>query len=152
MKRCPACRCEKEGSGFSRNRTTRDGLSTYCKICDAARSRKWKSKNPEARKKTVSKWRLENREALKRSQRKCRYGVTSEQYDQMLIGQGGVCAICGQPDPRRSLSVDHNHETGEVRGLLCDRCNTGLGKFQDRADLTAKATDYLLGFTKGADV
>lgn len=77
-----------------------------------------------------------------------RYGLTVEQYNQMFAEQGGVCAICGQQEVheyRRRLSVDHNHETGEVRGLLCHACNTGLGKFGESAERLQRAVNYLLG-------
>lgn len=69
-----------------------------------------------------------------------RYGVTLERYDKMLEEQGGVCAICRQPpkrdvspmgDKRAKLVVDHNHETGEVRGLLCFDCNVKLSAIED---------------------
>lgn len=69
-----------------------------------------------------------------------RYGVTLERYDEMLAAQGGVCAICHQPpkrdvspmgDKRAKLVVDHNHETGEVRGLLCFDCNVKLSAIED---------------------
>ena len=65
-----------------------------------------------------------------------KYGITPEQYAQMLLDQGGVCAICGLPETRIlhgqvcQLCVDHDHETGEVRGLLCFMCNTTLGKLE----------------------
>lgn len=74
------------------------------------------------------------------------YGITLEDYDEMLEWQGGGCAICGSPvgdGVGRRLSVDHDHETGEVRGLLCSRCNAGLGMFQDRQDLLLRAVEYL---------
>lgn len=59
------------------------------------------------------------------------YGLTSEQYVQMLDDQKGVCAICANPPPEgKKLHVDHNHTTGEVRRLLCSRCNGALGWFE----------------------
>ncbi len=60
-----------------------------------------------------------------------RYGITVEQYDAMLRQQNGLCAICGRAPKRFRLAVDHDHETGEIRGLLCTRCNLGLGWFRD---------------------
>lgn len=55
-----------------------------------------------------------------------RYGLTTAQYDQMLDRQDGRCAICRRQPRTKRLAVDHDHETGHVRGLLCDRCNRGL--------------------------
>lgn len=79
------------------------------------------------------------------------YGVSRQQYLDMLKAQGGRCAICGRTaddvtsgDPRqKELSVDHCHATGKVRALLCAGCNTGLGKFFDNPDLMEKAARYV---------
>jgi hypothetical protein len=70
---------------------------------------------------------------------KYRYGIT-DGCEQLLAEQGGVCAICGR---EHALVVDHNHTTGKVRGMLCQRCNTGLGYFEDAAMLLRKAADYI---------
>lgn len=70
-----------------------------------------------------------------------KYGITREQYDNLFEQQGGLCAICKQPETVktgagviRRLAVDHDHDTGRVRGLLCYRCNTTLGQFELRAE------------------
>lgn len=75
---------------------------------------------------------------LKRS-----FDLTPEQYQEMSEAQNGVCAICKRPDRKKALAVDHNHETGKVRGLLCNPCNRALGLFQDSADVLTTAADYL---------
>lgn len=75
-----------------------------------------------------------------------RYGITLEEYDRMFALQSGVCAICKQPENdayKRRLSVDHDHETGKVRGLLCHQCNTGIGKFGDDIKRLLSAAKYL---------
>lgn len=71
-----------------------------------------------------------------------RYGLTLEAYAELERAQGGACAICGGKRKRR-LAVDHDHATGRVRGLLCDNCNMGVGKFQDSSELLQKAISYL---------
>lgn len=72
------------------------------------------------------------------------FGMTSAEYDAMSEAQGGTCAICQAPcHTGRRLAVDHDHQTGRVRGLLCGRCNRGLGLFFDRPDLMRRAADYL---------
>lgn len=75
------------------------------------------------------------------------YGITADDYDEMLAGQGGGCAICESPtsgDPRRPrLHVDHCHDTGKVRGLLCSDCNRALGQFKDCPDRLVAAADYI---------
>lgn len=88
----------------------------------------------------------ERRQATRRL---CRYGVTPEQFDQMLADQNGVCAICGEPETRMRLdvllplSVDHDHVTGRVRGLLCHPCNQAIGFFKDDPERLVKAIEYL---------
>ena len=78
-----------------------------------------------------------------------RYGISTLEYIEIFIKQNGVCAICGNPETKTllgiitNLSVDHDHITGDVRGLLCYRCNTGIGKLRDNSDLLRKAADYL---------
>lgn len=73
--------------------------------------------------------------------RRTKYGVTQEQFDIMLEMQKGKCAICPQP----AIAVDHCHVTGRVRGLLCRKCNSGLGFFNDSPDLVEAALRYLRG-------
>jgi hypothetical protein len=78
--------------------------------------------------------------------RKYLYGITSAEFDALLEAQGGGCGICGTtewPGRHNRPHLDHCHETGRTRGVLCNECNTGLGKFRDRADLLAAAIAYL---------
>ena len=76
------------------------------------------------------------------------YGITGEQYQRILNYQGGVCAICGPITGRkgasRRLSVDHNHKTGEVRGLLCMTCNDYIGLIKEDLPTLYRATQYLV--------
>jgi hypothetical protein len=60
-----------------------------------------------------------------------------------MLVQGGVCGICLNPDPKGLLCVDHNHATGKTRGLLCHKCNRGLGCFEDDVNLLLQAVNYL---------
>lgn len=74
------------------------------------------------------------------------YGITIEQYDQMIIDQNGVCKMCKRPGSGRwnnKLVVDHCHVTGKIRGLLCDKCNKGLGQFEDKIEVLEAAVQYL---------
>ena len=77
------------------------------------------------------------------------YGLTVEQYEAMVEAQGGLCAACGQPETHRyrsgevtRLAVDHDHETDAIRGLLCQRCNSALGRFGDSAELIEALAAY----------
>jgi Recombination endonuclease VII len=84
---------------------------------------------------------LDNRDAVIRKQ----YGITLDQYNQMLADQNHKCAICGNEDEveGRKLAIDHCHKTGKVRGLLCGKCNRGLGLFYDNLELLQNAISYL---------
>lgn len=80
-------------------------------------------------------------------QRMRKYGITGQDYHDILEKQGGGCAICGNKDPGdrrlKRFHVDHCHETGKVRGLLCITCNMGIGKFKDNPDYLILAAEYL---------
>lgn len=111
-----------------------------------ARHREWTKKNPRPRRGTPEKDRAY---ALKK-----KYGLSPEDFDQLWESQKGLCVICGcemipftigkRGGESRSAVVDHNHDTGKVRGILCRLCNVGLGSFRDNWDLLVSAASYLL--------
>lgn len=95
-------------------------------------------------------------QAMQRTQRKKRtpkerrdydlavkYGLTPAEYTAMVLQQDGGCAICHRPPGKSGFNVDHDHQTGKVRGLLCAGCNRGIGLLQDNHHLLARAADYL---------
>jgi len=71
------------------------------------------------------------------------FGITLDQYENLAAAQDNRCAICGKPETGKRLSVDHDHQTGRVRGLLCGLCNTAIGKLNDDPALLEKAVTYL---------
>ena len=83
-------------------------------------------------------------EGSRNARLKLKYGMTLAEYDQMAEDQAGVCDICGDPPGAYRLAVDHCHDTGKVRALLCLSCNTALGHLKDDPALFAKAVTYLL--------
>ncbi|EGJ4116078.1 hypothetical protein IHX65_004884 [Salmonella enterica] len=84
-------------------------------------------------------------EQLKNYQLIANFGLTLETYKIMLAAQNDVCAICGETNPDgTALAVDHDHETGEIRQLLCRNCNTGIGLLKDNPELLIKASAYLM--------
>lgn len=91
-------------------------------------------------------WYRANRERLVRlnvaNQRRRKYGLEPEEYDAMVAARVGRCDICGE-QPDGALCVDHDHGTGQVRGLLCQDCNKGLGCFRDNPVFIERANDYL---------
>ena len=73
-----------------------------------------------------------------------KFGINADQYEAIAKEQNYLCAICEKAEPcNRALAVDHCHSTKKVRGLLCDNCNTALGKFKDNVNLLQNAINYL---------
>ena len=129
-------------------RTENKRPKSVCKKCDRKRRTNHKRERPEVN----NKWIEENRGRTQRNNRnselKRSFGITIDDYESMLKDQGGVCRICGLEENStglRNLSVDHDHQSGKIRGLLCHNCNTGLGKFKDSEELLKRAIVYLLG-------
>ena len=90
--------------------------------------------------------RTERREYERNYHLQRRYGISSEQYDEMLKRQDHKCKICGSENPKGNgnrFAVDHCHSSNRVRGLLCQECNQGLGKFNDDISLLSRAITYL---------
>lgn len=126
-----------------------------CGDCATQRTRQWRLDNPGRREKykpahndRYLRWVTNNPDRHKAIQKRSRlwraFGLTMENYFGMLEGQQGVCAICKQPPKEGTfLAVDHNHQTGKIRGLLCWRCNSSMGKFNDDARLIRRAAEYL---------
>jgi hypothetical protein len=89
---------------------------------------------------------------MRAAQMKSAYGILPDEYDALLAGQGGLCAICGADrfDRRRkALGVDHDHLTGAIRGLLCRSCNLALGFLRDDPALARAALAYLIAHGQG---
>jgi hypothetical protein len=122
---------------------------------DIEKSRKyfrdWYHKNKEKNKGYTKKWLSENpgiRTGISlKFNLKRHYGMTVGEFDDMVRGQDNKCAICGNPPSINGrLYVDHNHETNSIRGLLCVKCNSGLGMFNDDIVLIKKSLKYLLKY------
>jgi hypothetical protein len=115
---CPDCQEYLLIESFPRNASAKDGLNSYCKQHHIERG--------------------------KRTYFERRYGIQREQVERMLDEQGGLCLIC-QRDLAGKGHVDHDHETGEVRGILCFPCNGGLGQFREDTAILLRAVQYLDG-------
>ncbi|MEV0199299.1 endonuclease domain-containing protein [Nonomuraea sp. NPDC050691] len=126
-KYCPRCDDIKERAAFGRNRSSKDGLTAYCKPCHTRVMRENKIKNHGSDRNYKLKY---------------RYGITEDDFGRMLAEQGGLCAICRVVP---GTFVDHCHRTGRVRGVLCFNCNNGLGHFDDNTMLLELAAYYLTG-------
>ena len=127
MKTCRVCRQQRPIERFYL--TPSGNPRNVCIPCFAAQSKLWKQTHPEA---------------VLRINRRYRYDLEPEDYNRLLAAQEGVCAICRQPCPTgRPLSVDHDADSLQVRGLLCFNCNTGIGKFYHSPELLKAAVVYL---------
>ena len=128
LKVCRTCKQEKPISKFDKNPTGSHGVRGTCREC-----------------------RCGNRERTRRHNIKAKYGITLNDFMKMYENQDGRCAICNKEievyatrDRMTDIAnIDHCHETGKIRSLLCNHCNTGLGKFMDDPDLLIKAAEYL---------
>ncbi len=134
LKQCSKCRKQKWNSEFSKNKTSSDGLQSWCTYC----VREYQENDPK-RKITIRKDHL-----------KSKFNLTIEGYELILKSQKGICKICKQPETAkdrngdiRRLCVDHNHETDRIRGLLCDKCNVMLGRAEDNPEILKQAIKYL---------
>ena len=132
MKECKECGVEKSLEEFNKKKTSKDGKNYICKICEAIKSKEYRD-NPD------------NRLTERDRDLKKKYGITLYTYTTMLESQGGVCDICGKSviENGKALAVDHNHNTGAVRGLLCNTCNSGIGLLQDNTEILQLAINYL---------
>lgn len=169
MKVCTKCGAEKPLSEFYPdgrpvNKRCGDGRLALCKKCKNTRNKnwtlankahhttlvkRWASENKERHYAKSKQWRADNRERAFKTERatllKRVYGITPEQANDLLAAQGGVCAICRIDNPRSRFSwhIDHDHNTGAVRGILCARCNQMLGFALDNRVTLETAACYL---------
>lgn len=142
---CSKCCQVKELSEFQQHKKSKDGHRAACKACGIANAKSWAERNPERRKAIQNAWNRRNRAKMKDCHLQREYGISLEQYKEWLAAQKECCAICKrhQSEFKIALAVDHDHETGEVRGLLCKQCNIGIGLLgESRQNLTA-AIEYL---------
>ena len=148
----------------------KDGRLSWCKTCQGVlskawskkhyaedpkeaikKSREWRLANPDKYRDTKKRYSKNNAEKIRVEKRnrnlKSKYGITSQEFDDMAKAQGGCCAICRQPPSGRwrRLVVDHCHSSGRVRGLLCNQCNRALGFLGDDQETLDRAASYLNG-------
>ena len=166
--RCYRCGQDKEEKDFRWDKR-RNKISRPCIECQLIRGREYhgthrvqEKEYRKTHKVQIKQWFLDHPEHMAeyrsnynrmyRIQKE--YDMTPQEYDEMFKRQGGVCAICGKPETQAynstriigHLCIDHSHETGKIRGLLCMKCNRGVGLFQDDVALLQKAAEYLEGY------
>jgi hypothetical protein len=160
-KRCPACGETRPASGFyliaTFHHQNGDNYSGYCRDCQSccvakARARRaaWSAERRRVDQDRSNARRAARREAdpllVRKENLRRNFGLSHAEYDALLAGQAGVCAICHQFHANKGqtyLQVDHDHATGAIRGLLCGQCNKGLGNFSDDPTRLRAAIEYL---------
>ncbi len=150
MIKCPRCNKKRPLSGFNLDKNKKNRRQSWCKLCQSENSVNNAVKNIE---KWAAKEGLTATDYRRRKKLARRYGMTLDDFSQMIQEQNGVCAICGLPESKlhrssstdipQNLTVDHCHQTNKVRGLLCDKCNLALSLFCDDIDVLASAISYL---------
>jgi hypothetical protein len=161
---CSVCDRDVSIDQFYRRKSGRNAgqLINPCKSCNIVKAAKWAKDNREHRRRHCLKyddahrekirdWHRKNRAGKTQEQRRAphlkrMYGMTPEQYSELLLKQGGTCALCPARTGKASggyLFVDHDHRTGNVRGLLCVSCNTALGLLGDDPEHLTRALRYL---------
>lgn len=137
MKECCKCKQELSLHAFNKRKGSKDGYQNICRECSKQKSKDYYYENQE-RLLAKAKLRARSNHLLDR------YGITEYDYNWLLLKQDGTCAICNDICLTfDNLSVDHDNKTGKVRGLLCNNCNTGLGRFRDDPKIMIKAIEYL---------
>lgn len=131
---CPKCHAMKERSDFY-GQHKRSG---WCRSCSRARSTAYYATHKESQRQAHRKWVLAHPERIAAHKAKSAYGLAYEEYERLM--RSGRCAICGNPE---KLRIDHCHQSQLVRGILCDRCNKGLGFFRDNPAHLSAAIFYL---------
>ena len=160
LKRCTGCREEKPISAFYVSYHNRFGTARYasaCKICKGLHAKAYRKRNLERVRVWKKQWyERRGRRAIRDLSYKRMYNTTVVAFDMQLALQNGVCSICGREpeEGKRIFAFDHDHATGYARGVLCGKCNVGLGYFNDDVSTLRAAIDYLLRWQEqhGVDV
>lgn len=158
---CNRCGAEKPHTDEFFRRYCKSGdllwqrkLKAICRECELVSAREWQEGNKERARARAKEWYNEKKDVdphfIRRANLKNVHGISLEDYEAMSAAQKGKCAICGRNGniPHSNgkpqyMAVDHDHETGELRGLLCSPCNLGLGLFQDNDEFLTNAARYL---------
>lgn len=157
MRTCRVCFEDKPETEFYRNRTMIDGIHSSCKLCNNSKHKSWKVANKDKvkqqRRRLYELHEKDNAKSVDRNRTyhrnwryETKYGITYEQFLALVKKQNNCCALCGEEfiyGMNRKPQVDHDHETGLIRGVLCKRCNQGLGNLGDDIAGIERAARYL---------
>lgn len=143
------CRCKETKSVGEFNSHMFNIRYPYCLECRRNATKSYRQKD-ESKLKHREYYKTKYEQTAENNRLKKLYGITLDYYDELLQSQDFVCAICKKQETQKTtskrisrLSVDHNHSTGSIRGLLCYACNTGIGQFKENKEIMINAIRYL---------
>jgi len=139
-KQCRVCQEVKPISEYYKVSSNKSGYENRCKSCNIAAQKLWANNNKEKRNAIEKKYRSKPEVIRRRVLQQ--YGIDETIFQELLAKQKNMCKIC-EKEFTSMAHVDHCHTTGIVRGLLCGKCNRGLGMYDDDPNLLRKAADYL---------
>lgn len=172
---CTHCKIDKPTEQFYVNRKRKSGLQSWCKVCVNDGNRRFRdthkehikaqvlarrAKDPKAYLAYYRNYRKQNKDRINTNNKRGKlnrdlwfqYLIREPEYWDLVKQQGGVCAVCHKAEvtirhgKQQRLSVDHDHETGFIRGLLCAACNGAIGLFRENPHTMRRAADYIEGF------
>jgi len=160
MRACTRCNVIKDLGDFYKNSRNKSGIDCWCKSCHSIANKKYCLENRDrvnTRKRLYvlknktrisaqrKEFRKNNSESIAGQKLQWSYGISILEYNHFLSLQNHCCCICNmhQSTLSQRLAVDHDHKTGKIRGLLCGKCNKGIGLFKDSIELMRKAINYL---------
>ena len=150
-KTCIRCNQSKPATDFNYKGKEKIDLRAYCKECGRIYGRLRKRANPEIRRLERIRYNKANPDRIVRRRRRWAWkykGLNPDEIERIMSNHNGLCDLCGNPFDKQSLVVDHCHNTKKFRGILCNRCNLGIGQFSDSQALLLKAVDYLKRFSQ----
>lgn len=147
-RRCKDCEKVKCVGWFYQDKRRPDTFVTLCKPCYGKKVKAYKQSNQDIVDASTARYTAENKEKRRRYWLKRIYGITPEQYQEMYLSQGGCCALCCLPS-EKTLHIDHNHQTGKVRALLCTKCNSLIGYSNESIERLERAIKYLAYHQEG---
>lgn len=159
-KKCSVCKLVKKASEFIKDNRLKSGLHSHCRKCQSVKYKKFLEKPGfKEDQKIYRKKYYDEKEKnfllpqpiiIRKAYLKRIYNLEVEEYVALIEKQNNKCAICGKEETeltrnnnKKAISIDHCHKTGRIRGLLCGKCNKGIGYFNDDIEILQKAIEYL---------
>lgn len=144
---CTKCAAKLPLDAFHRRKGSPDGRAGRCASCTSEYMKTWRRENLPHARAWARDYRLRNpaseerKQYLRDHQLRRKYGIGIEEYETLVAAADGRCEICGE---ERDLVVDHCHDSGDVRGVLCNPCNRGIGLLGDNPEVVSNAVRYLV--------